>query len=321
MSRLKMKECVVVTGAAGFIGSHLSDHLLEQGYKVIGIDNMRTGLMRNVERAVENASFELMEEDVCNPSLKDKIEEKVDIIFHFAAISSVKLSIVDPFLVHEVNVEGTLNMLDFATEKGASRFILASSAAVYGNPTSLPVTENSPVYPLSPYAASKLSAEMYSLAFGESYLVNPTILRYFNVYGPRQENSEYSGVIPIFISQALTDSPLTIDGDGSQTRSFIHIDDVVKATLLAARNPETRFQTLNVSGTESTSILELAHLIKNYTPESDSEIVYRPPRKGDVKDSIGSIDKLSKLLNFTPEVSLETGPDRTVSWYELNMST
>ncbi|MFW9980940.1 MAG: NAD-dependent epimerase/dehydratase family protein [Candidatus Thorarchaeota archaeon] len=320
MSRLKMNECVVVTGAAGFIGSHLTDRLLEQGYRVIGIDNMRTGSIQNVEGAMEYASFELMEEDVCDPSLKDKIEEKVDTIFHLAAISSVKLSIVDPFFVHEVNVEGTLNMLDFATEKGASRFILTSSAAVYGNPNSMPVTEDSPVYPLSPYAASKLSAEMYSLAFGETYLVDPTILRYFNVYGPRQENSEYSGVIPIFISQALTNAPITIDGDGSQTRSFVHVDDVVKATLLAAESPETRFHTLNVSGIDSISILELAHLIKKYTPESESEIVYGPSRKGDVKDSIGSVERLSKLLNFTPEVSFETGLERTVSWYQLNVS-
>ncbi|MHA1943911.1 MAG: NAD-dependent epimerase/dehydratase family protein, partial [Candidatus Thorarchaeota archaeon] len=212
-----MTETVVVTGAAGFIASHLVDRLLEQGYKVIGIDNMRTGSIDNLEVALASDGFDLFEEDVCDPDLSKKIRDDFDIVFHLAAISSVKLSIQDPFIVNDVNVGGTLNMLDFADKRGAKRFIYTSSAAVYGNPTTLPVTEETPVYPLSPYAASKLSAEMYCLAYGETHGVVPTILRYFNAYGPRQEFSEYSGVIPIFINQALHGLPLTVDGDGKQT--------------------------------------------------------------------------------------------------------
>jgi UDP-glucose 4-epimerase len=315
-----MTETVVVTGAAGFIASHLVDRLLEQGYRVKGIDNMRTGTVQNLVNVMEHDDFELFEMDVCDTNLKEKIQEDVNIIFHLAAISSVKLSIQDPFIVNNVNVGGTLNMLDFARERGAQRFVFTSSAAVYGNPTTIPVNEDSPVDPLSPYAASKLSAEMYCLAYGKTYGVVPTILRYFNVYGPRQEHSEYSGVIPIFINQTLHGLPITIDGDGMQTRSFIHVDDVVRATILASQVSESEFAVLNLSETESISILELARLIKKCIPASESEIFHCPPREGDVKDSIGSIDRISEILNYTPEVSFETGLESTVSWYDLNRS-
>jgi UDP-glucose 4-epimerase len=315
-----MTETVVVTGAAGFIASHLVERLLEQSYRVIGIDNMRTGSIQNLVDAMNHENFEFVEEDVRNPDLSKKINDDCDIIFHLAAISSVKLSIQDPFIVNDVNVGGTLNMLDFASKRGARRFIYTSSAAVYGNPSNLPVTEDTPVYPLSPYAASKVSAEMYCLAYGETNGIVPTILRYFNVYGPRQEFSEYSGVIPIFINQALHGLPLTVDGNGKQTRSFIHVDDVVRATLLAGQVKDAGVHILNLSGTKSISILELAHLIHKFVPGSHPEITHCPSRKGDVKDSIGSIDRISEILNFTPDVSFETGLDRTVSWYELNRS-
>ena len=315
-----MPGTVVVTGAAGFIASHLVDRLLDQGFSVIGIDSMRTGSVRNLEDAMKSPNFTLVEENVCDQSIVDEIKKDIDIVFHLAAISSVKLSIQDPFIVNDVNVGGTLNMLEFAREKGVTRFVFTSSAAVYGNPTQLPVTEDTPVYPLSPYAASKLSAEMYCLAYGESFGITPTILRYFNVFGPRQEFSEYSGVIPIFINQALSDSPMTIEGDGLQTRSFIHVDDVVRATTLAGQVPEVGFHILNLSGTDSINILTLAQMIKKYVPDSESEIVHGPARTGDVKESIGSIERISELLNFTPDVSFETGLERTVSWYELNRS-
>jgi UDP-glucose 4-epimerase len=217
-------------------------------------------------------------------------------------------------------VGGVLNILEIARARNAKRIVLTSSAAVYGNPTKLPVTEDTPVNPLSPYAASKLSAEMYCLAYGETFGLIPTILRYFNVYGPRQEFSEYSGVIPIFINQALDDSPITVDGDGLQTRSFIHVDDVVRATILAGQMMETGSQIFNLSGTESINILDLAIMIKKHIPDSESEISHGPARLGDVKDSIGSIDRISKILNFTPDVSFETGLESTVSWYNLNRS-
>ena len=313
-----MTKTVLVTGAAGFIASHLVDRLLDQGYTVIGIDSMRTGSIQNIEGAMESNRFILLEEDICDQDLVNKIADDIHTVYHLAAVSSVKLSVQDPFVVNEVNVGGTLNILDIARERNAKRFVFTSSAAVYGNPTVLPVTEDTPVYPLSPYAASKLSAEMYCLAYGESFGILPTILRYFNVYGPRQEFSEYSGVIPIFINQALYGSPITIEGDGLQTRSFIHVDDVTRATMLAGQSLDTGFHILNLSGTEAISILELAHMIKKYIPDSGSEIFHGPARLGDVKESIGSIDRISEILGFTPDVSFETGLERTVSWYELN---
>jgi UDP-glucose 4-epimerase len=316
-----MIKTVLVTGAAGFIASHLVDRLLEQGYRVIGIDNMRTGSIQNLENAMESRSFILLERDICNRELVNEIMDDIDTVYHLAAISSVKLSVQDPFAVNNVNVGGTLNILDIARERNAKRFVLASSAAVYGNPSKLPVTEDTPVYPLSPYAASKLSAEMYCIAFGETYRMSPTILRYFNVYGPRQELSEYSGVIPIFINQALTDQPITVEGDGLQTRSFIHVDDVVEATILAGQSAETDFHTLNLSGIDTISIVELASLILKYVADTRSQITHGPARLGDVRDSIGSIERISKLLNFTPKVYFETGLDRTVSWYKFGRST
>ncbi|MHA2026240.1 MAG: NAD-dependent epimerase/dehydratase family protein [Candidatus Thorarchaeota archaeon] len=315
-----MTKTVLVTGAAGFIGSHLVDRLLDQGYTVIGIDSMRTGSIQNIEGAIESSSFILLEENICDQDLVNKIADDIHTVYHLAAISSVKFSLQDPFEVNDVNVGGTLNILDIARKRNAKRFVYSSSAAVYGNPTELPVTEDTPVYPLSPYAASKLSAEMYCLAYGESFGIRPTILRFFNVYGPRQEFSEYSGVIPIFINQALNGSSITIEGDGLQTRSFIHVDDVIKATILAGQSLLTGFHILNLSGTEAISILELAHMIKNYAPDSESEIIHGPVRLGDVKESIGSIDRISEILGFTPNVSFETGLERTVSWYEFNRS-
>ncbi|MFW9769245.1 MAG: SDR family NAD(P)-dependent oxidoreductase [Candidatus Thorarchaeota archaeon] len=315
-----MIKTVLVTGAAGFIGSHLVDRLLEQGYRVIGIDNMRTGAIENIADAMRSSSFIFLEEDVCDRNLGDKIWDDIDTIYHLAAISSVKLSVQAPFAVNSVNVEGTLNILDIAREKKAKHFVYTSSAAVYGNPASLPVTEDAPVYPLSPYAASKLAAEMYCIAYGETYGIRPTILRYFNVYGPRQELSEYSGVIPIFIDQAMNDQPITVDGDGLQTRSFIHVDDVVEATTLAGQSTETDFHILNVSGSESISIVELASMVLKFVADTRSQITHGPARLGDVRDSIGDIERISKLLNFTPMVSLETGLERTVSWYKFGKS-
>jgi UDP-glucose 4-epimerase len=315
-----MTKTMLVTGAAGFIGSHLVDRLLEQGYRVIGVDNLRTGAYQNIEDAMNSNSFIFLEEDICDHGLVDKILEDIDTIYHLAAISSVKASIQDPTTVNDVNVGGTLNILDIARVRKVKRFVYASSAAVYGNPATLPVTEDTPVYPLSPYAASKLSAEMYCLSYGETYRISPTILRYFNIYGPRQELSEYSGVIPIFIDQALNDQPITVDGDGLQTRSFIHVDDVVEATILAGESTETDFHILNISGTESISIVELASMVLKFVADTRSQITHGPVRLGDVRDSIGSVERISKILNFTPLVSFETGLERTVSWYKFGRS-
>ncbi len=308
-------KSAVVTGAAGFIGSHLVDLLLRKGYSVIGIDNLRTGTVQNIEDALKNSKFQFLKEDICNKKFPNLVQEDVDVIFHLAAISSVKLSVENPILVNDTNVVGTVNVLEMARKLDAKRVVLSSSAAVYGNPQSLPVGEDALLNPLSPYAASKVSAEMYSISYGNLYGFTPIIFRFFNVFGPRQENSEYSGVIPIFINQGLRNNDITIDGDGNQTRSFIFVNDVAEATYLGSQLKDDFSQILNLSGTDSIKMLDLAHLIKSHIPDSTSNIVHRDTRQGDVKHSIGSMERTSAVLGFSPTVPFETGLERTISWY------
>jgi UDP-glucose 4-epimerase len=229
------------------------------------------------------------------------------------------MSIEDPLLVNDVNVRGTINMLELARKLNAKRFVFSSSAAVYGDPEEMPVHEHCSFNPLSPYAASKVAAEMYVNAYSASYDIDSCILRYFNVYGPRQTYSEYSGVISIFINQALKDEPITIDGDGEQTRSFVHVSDVVRATILAGEQRTAIGATINVSGTELISINRISQIVKEQAKQSKSPIVHGPPRIGDVKDSIGSIEQAQKILGFTPEVPLDGGLQETIEWYRANL--
>jgi UDP-glucose 4-epimerase len=231
----------------------------------------------------------------------------------------VKESIENPLMVNDVNVNGTVNILELARELNAKRFIFSSSAAVYGNPEEMPVPEECSFTPLSPYAASKVAAEMYIRAYNSSFGIDSTILRYFNVYGPRQASSEYSGVIPIFINQAITNKPITIEGDGNQTRSFVHVLDVARATILAGESAASIGDTINISGTELVSINKIAQLLKEGIQNSKSEIVHGPPRIGDVKDSIGNIEKAQKLLGFAPMIPLERGLLETADWYNTHL--
>ncbi len=315
-----MSETVLVTGCAGFIGSHLVDTLLDKGMPVIGIDSFRTGRRSNLTHALANPNFTLLELDICDPVFIQQVKENVHTIFHLAAVSSVKMSLEDPLLVHRNNVDGTLGMLELARARDARRIVFSSSAAVYGNPSKLPVDEKTPLDPLSPYAASKIAAEEYLKAFGNSYGIEPVILRYFNVYGERQVYSEYGGVLSIFIHQALNNESITVEGDGKQTRNFIHVDDVVRATCLAADVAKAARETINVSGLESTSVLEVARLVMSIVGSTSSRIVHLPPRKGDVRDSTSSMTKAQRVLGFVPRVALKEGLKRTVDWYRTEDS-
>ncbi len=314
-----MDSTCIVTGASGFIGSHVVDHLLEKGYRVIGIDNMRTGRIKNLESAMKNDQFRLLKADIRDENLAVQIREEAHTIFHLAAISSVKISIEDPLMVHDINVNGTLNILELARKLDVTRFVFSSSASVYGNPEEMPVREDFSLKPLSPYASSKIAGEMYVNSYAISYGVESSILRYFNVYGPRQAYSEYSGVISIFINQALTDRPITIEGDGEQTRSFVHVTDVSKATILAGELTTAIGSTINMSGIELVSINRIAQIVKNQIKGSKSEITHVPPRIGDVKDSIGNIERAQKLLGFTPEIPLDRGLQETADWYRSHL--
>jgi UDP-glucose 4-epimerase len=313
-----MASIAVITGAAGFIGSNLVDELLTRGHQVIGIDNFDTGRRENLFRALQNKQFKLIEADISSTGFGSDIKGKADVVFHLAAISSVKRSLENPILVNKTNVAGTVNVLEMARRLDATRVVFSSSAAVYGNPDTMPVSEVAPCSPLSPYAASKLSGELYVRSYGSSYGIENSILRYFNVYGPRQAYSEYSGVISIFINQALRNKTLTIEGSGENTRSFIYIDDIVKATLLASEKAEADGAILNLSGTETISISKLAELIKKTVKGTRSGITHVAPRPGDVKSSIGNIERAEKLLGFGPVIDLEDGLQKTIEWYRAH---
>ncbi len=312
---------IVVTGASGFIGSHLVDQLLVKGYTVIGIDNMRTGKKENLSDAMNNDKFRLLIADIRDDDLAIQIGDDVDAIYHLAAISSVGMSIEDPLLVNDVNTRGTINILELARELNAKRVIFSSSAAVYGDPEEMPVQEDFALKPLSPYAASKIAAEMYIRSYSSSYDINSTILRYFNVYGPRQAYSEYSGVVSIFTNHALASEPIKIEGEGEQTRSFVHVSDVARATLLAGEQNTAIGATINISGKKLITILRLANLMKENVHGCKSEIVHVAPRLGDVKDSIGSMERAQKLLGFTPLIPLERGLQETSEWYRTHQDT
>ncbi|MFX1264982.1 MAG: NAD-dependent epimerase/dehydratase family protein [Promethearchaeota archaeon] len=309
------EAAALVTGCAGFIGSSLVDHLLERGHIVIGVDNLRTGSLDNMRAAVENPRFKFLRKDVCEEDWGSSIESEIDIIYHLAAISSVKLSIEDPLLVHRINVGSTVNVLDMARSKDVQRVVFSSSAAVYGNPPEMPIHEDTPLSPLSPYAASKIAAEHYMRAYSMTYDFESVVLRYFNIYGPRQAYSEYSGVVSIFINQALAGLPITVEGDGTQTRNFLHVDDTVRATCLAGDIAAAAGVTMNICGEESVSINTIAEQVLKSVQDTKSEIVHVPARVGDVKHSLGTMAKAHNVLGFTPSVSLESGLSNTVEWY------
>ncbi len=312
----------LVTGCAGFIASHLVDALLDKDYFVIGVDNLRTGTMSNMANAIDNPNFEFYEMNICGETcdeLYSMINRDVDVIFHLAAISSVKLSTEDPVLVNRINVSGTVNVLDLARRKKSKRVILTSSAAVYGDPEELPVGEDTPLNPLSPYAASKIAAEEYMRAFGNSYEMDTVVLRLFNVYGPRQAYSEYSGVVSVFINRALKGESIVIEGDGKQTRSFVYVDDVVRALIAASDCDSARGQIVNISGIDTITILEVAEKVKEFIGDG-SKITHGPPRRGDIRHSIGSVERAQSILGFTPSVSFEEGLRETLKWYRDEIS-
>ncbi|NWF96883.1 MAG: SDR family NAD(P)-dependent oxidoreductase [Candidatus Thorarchaeota archaeon] len=316
----ELGSSVIVTGCAGFIGSHLVDRLLGGGLTVTGVDNLTTGRSDNIVDALRSPKFTFIEAYIRDRSLVERLDGTADTVYHLAAISSVKQSVEDPIYVNDVNVTGTVNMLDAARRLDASRFVFISSAAVYGRPKRLPVTEESELIVLSPYAASKAAGEKYVQAFGNTYGVETVVLRYFNVYGPRQAYSEYSGVVSIFINRALRNEPIVIDGDGHQTRSLVYVEDVVSSTVAAGEKSQAAGTTLNVAGDSSVTVLELAMMIRAAVHGCTSQVIHGPPRLGDVEESRGDITRLERILGVRPVVSLKEGLRRTVEWYETHRS-
>ena len=302
---------VVVTGGAGFIGSNLAMELSKR-YRVTVIDNLSTGKLENITH-IPNIDF--VEGSITNLGLLKNAFEGAECIFHEAALPSVQRSVDDPIASNSANVDGTLNVLVAARDCGAKKVVYASSSSVYGDTPTLPKREDMKPNPKSPYAVSKLASEYYARIFSEIYGLNTVCLRYFNVFGPRQDpKSEYAAVIPIFISRIKEGKSPVIFGDGNQTRDFTFVQDVVKANILAMEN-EPSEGVFNIACERRTSLNQLARQIMDIMGFK-ADLIYDKPRLGDVKDSLADITAARRELNYEPEYDLNMGLIETIKWFE-----
>ena len=306
---------ILVIGGAGFIGSHIVDRLLDEGFKVRVVDNLSTGDKKNLAQHQNKKSLHFIEGDIRNFELAKKAVKGVDAVFHEAALISVTRSVENPLLSHEVNVTGTVNLLKACVDAQVKRFIYASSCAVYGDTETLPNHEELIPKPLSPYAADKLAAETYAKVFHKVYGLETVSLRYFNVYGPRQKHGPYSGVISVFINSLLKNKSPIIFGDGMQRRDFINVKDVVEANMLALSKHKAVGEVFNISTGEATTINKLMVTIQKIMDKTELKPVYAEPRPGDIRDSYGDITKAQKNLDYKPQVKLEKGLSELVKWY------
>lgn len=294
---------VLVTGGAGFIGSHLTDALAPD-HDVTVLDDFSSGSRENV-----HPSATVVEGDIRDRRRLNRAARDVDVIFHEAASVSVDRSVENPELSHEINVDATLSTLEAARREDA-RCVLASSAAIYGQPERIPIDESEPTTPASPYGIEKLSVDHYARVYDDIYDLPTVALRYFNVYGPRQTASDYSGVISVFLEQAREGRPITVHGDGSQTRDFVHVEDVVQANLLAMETDHVG-EAYNVGTGRAISIDDLATAVRDVTG-SDSEIVYTEARSADIERSRADVGKARSMLGYEPMTALKDGLETLV---------
>jgi UDP-glucose 4-epimerase len=301
-----MPRKVLVTGGAGFIGSHIVDRLVDDGSDVRVIDDLSTGKLDNIKAHLNSGKVDFVKGDIRDAVVVDKTVRGVDAVIHLAALTSVPYSVANPDMTFDVNLSGTLNLLRSSAKNNVDRFVFISTCAVCGEPERLPVTEDARANPISPYAESKLMTERYCLGFAERQLLRCVVLRFFNVYGPRQAMNDYSGVITRFIDRSKQKLPLTIYGDGSQTRDFVYVQDVAQAVFASVKNEKAVGQVLNVGSGHPTSINELAKAVINLAG-GNLQIRYEAPRTGDIKDSFADISKARKILNYEANVSLQDG--------------
>jgi UDP-glucose 4-epimerase len=311
-----MAGCLV-TGGAGFIGSHLAEHLVQEGMKVRVLDNLSTGNLENLEPFARGIEFK--EGDVRDLDTLLEVVSGVDIVFHQAAEVSVPKSVEDPIETAMVNDTGTLQVLEAARRAGVKRVVFASTCAVYGDLPELPKREDMATRPLSPYAASKLNGETYACLFNDLYGLESVCLRYFNVYGPKQDpTSTYSGVISIFMNKAARGEIPNIYGDGEQYRDFVYVDDVVQANLLAAFGEVTAGAVVNVGTGNSVTINQLWKLIAKLAGVGFAP-TRAPERPGDIRESIANISRAREVLGYNPKYSFLEGLERTWEWYKTRM--
>lgn len=306
---------IVITGGAGFIGSNLATALCEDNEVVI-LDDISTGKSENIDRLIKNNLVTLVKGNITDIELLKSTFEGVEYVFHLAAIASVAQSVENPVFTTEVNVTGTMNVLIASKDKGVKKVVNTSSASVYGNITTIPLTEDMKTYPDSPYGAQKLGGEHYCRVFYEVYGIPSTSLRCFNVYGPNQDpGSEYSAVIPKFISDITKNTSPTIFGDGNQTRDFIFVEDVVQANILAAENSASNGKIINIACGKETSINDLASKIIKLIGK-DMEPIHAEEREGDIRRSVADISLAKKLLSFKPKFSLDDGLKITIEHFQ-----
>jgi UDP-N-acetylglucosamine 4-epimerase len=323
MAPLTSQRTWLVTGSAGFIGSHLVEHLLRRGQQVVSLDNFATGHRANleeVERSVGPQAWRLhrfIEASIVDPVACREACRGIDIVLHQAALGSVPRSIADPVPTHQTNVTGFVNMLDAAREAKVQRFVYASSSSIYGDDATLPKVEGITGEPLSPYAASKQANELYADVFARCYGMQTVGMRYFNVFGPRQDpEGAYAAVIPRWIRAILTGAPVEVNGDGETSRDFCYIANVVQANLLAALTDEPRAlnQVYNIAVGENTSLNRLLEILRMLL-RADFQPIYRPFRAGDVRHSLADISLARELLGYAPTHTLASGLKEALPWY------
>jgi len=308
---------VLVTGGAGFIGSNLADDLIRQGAKVVIIDNLVTGFRENLEEIT--GDFDFIEGDLNDPAALKKALEGVEIVFHEAALPSVPRSVAAPAETHQACVNGTFNVLLRSKEEGVKRLIYAASSSAYGDQATLPKVESMRPEPLSPYSAAKLVGEYYCSVFNQVYGLETLSLRYFNVFGPRQNpSSQYSGVISRFIDALMKDEPPVIYGDGEQTRDFTYITNVTDANIKAAQTTLGLGGVANVANGERVSLNELLEVMKLVTGENDVVPIYEDARKGDVVHSQADNTRAREWFGYEKLVGLEEGIAKTIDWWKTS---
>lgn len=311
----------LVTGGAGFIGSHLVEYLLQyHAGKVKVLDDFSNGHRKNLDPFNEHPRFELIQGDIRSPEDCHRACVGVDIVLHQAALGSVPRSIKDPATTNEVNISGFVNMLVAAKEHQVKRFVYAASSSTYGDSTSLPKVEDLIGRPLSPYAVTKYANELYADVFSKTYGMEIIGLRYFNIFGPRQDpKGAYAAVIPLFVEAVLKQQPPVINGDGGQTRDFTFIANCVQANIKAALvdDPEAINEVYNIAVGDRTSLNDLLNILKEEAGVA-MEPIYGPERAGDIRDSLADISKAKRLLGYDPQVRIREGLRQTLAWFRQN---
>ena len=323
----KTKTKILITGGAGFIGTNLCEYFLSKEYFVVCFDNFATGHKNNIAEFLVHENFKLIEGDIRNLEQCKNAVIGVDYVLHQAALGSVPRSINDPITSNEVNVSGFLNMLVASKDAGVRRFIYAASSSTYGDSESLPKVEDKIGKPLSPYAITKYVNELYAEIFSKTYGFETIGLRYFNVFGRRQDpNGAYAAVIPKFVMQLMKHESPVINGDGNFSRDFTYIDNVIQMNELAmlTQNPEAINTVYNTAYGDRTTLNDMVSYLKEYLSEFDSaiadiDVVHGPNRVGDIPHSLASIDKAKKLLNYNPKYSFQDGLKEAVKWYWNNL--